>query len=226
MKNGFTDLEPNVHCFAAAIHAWAYSREEQKARRACAILSHMKYRYENQGKMECQPNVVVYTSVINACASPALESEKEECFQIAKRAFQELEQNQHQYGFPNFLTYAAFLRVCATTLELGAKRDEIVRSIFVACCEAGQVDDVVLEKLKIAAGKDMYQELVGDYRESNKSWKLPRSWTRRLRGDATSRRRRKLPNGPRNSNVKARNSSKRIKEVRELRGKFGRFSSY
>ena len=227
-KSGFNDLEPNAHCFAAAIHAWAYSLEEQKARRACAILSHMKYRYESQGKKECQPNVVVYTSVINACASPALESEKEESFLIAERALKELEQNQRQYGFPNFLTYAAFFRVCATTLEPGAARDKIVRSMFTACCEAGQVGDVVLHKLKLAASNDLYQELVGSYQQSKKSWRLPQSWTRRLQGDASTRRPRKKSNAsPRRNhkNNKTRSSSASLKEVQELRGKTGRFSS-
>ena len=227
-KSGFSELEPNAHCFAAAIHAWAYSLEEQKARRACAILSHMKYRYENQGKKECQPNVVVYTSVINACACPALESEKEESFLIAERALNELNQNQRQYGFPNFLTYAAFLRVCATTLEPGAARDETVRSMFTTCCDAGQVGDVVLRNLKLAASNHLYQELIGNYQQGNKSWRLPQSWTRRLQGDASKRRPRKKTNtGPRHNHKfnRSKKSSAKLKEVRELRGSTGRFSS-
>jgi hypothetical protein len=149
------DLDPNSHCFSAAIHAWAYSMEENKARRAYNILSHMRERHEKQGKEHCKPNCVAYTSVINACACPALKSEHDEALQIAQLAFDELLYNP-QYGHPNFLTYASFLRVCATTMPAGPERDSIARSIFDKACAEGHVGHVVIEKFKNAVSHELY----------------------------------------------------------------------
>ncbi|CAB9511104.1 Pentatricopeptide repeat-containing protein [Seminavis robusta] len=216
---GYSDLEPNAHCFGAAIHAWAYSQEEQKATRAYNILSHMRDLYEKQGKEHCKPSVVVYTSVINACANPFLEDEKEPSYQIAQTAMQELCDNQQRYGWPNFLTYAAFLQVCETTLQQ-RKRDEVVRTTFTKCCEAGQAGDIVIEKLRRAASKELYEELMidtGIEQPNTGIYSLPRSWTRRV-PSAQSR-----PKRPRKKKL-YRPERARMNEVRILRGSAGRYS--
>jgi len=219
-EEGRVDLEPNTYCFAAAIHAWAYSLEEQKARRAYNLLTHLRDRFELEGKKHCEPNVVVYTSVINACACPALESEKQEAFEIAQRTLSELDCNR-KYGQPNFLTYAAFLRVCATNLEPGPKRDEIVKPLFLRCCEEGQVADVVLDKLKLAVSDGLYQELAGIHQSEDGSWKLPKGWTKRLQGDASQRRSRKKST---HGKLVVKPEAARLQKVRVMSGSTGRFS--
>jgi hypothetical protein len=239
-------LQPNAHCFAAAIHAWAYSMELNKARRAYNILTHMRNRYENQQQQQsnsggagkrsrhnrnddCKPNVVVYTAVVNACANPVDEAERAATFEIAQLAFDELNYNP-KYGTPNFLTYTAFLKVCATCLEPGDERDGIVRSVFAQCRDAGQVGDVVMEKLQQAASPALFEELTaGLQQREDGSWILPRAWTRKMSSNVElkSRQRpaadRQQQQAPTNSK-RSRPEAARMREVRFLSGSSGHYS--
>jgi hypothetical protein len=182
--HGRVDLEPNAHCFAAAIHAWAYSMEPEKATRAYNLLQDMRKRYEQQGQQSCQPNVVVYTAALNACAKPCLPEERETAFAIAQLIMEELKLKAPKYGTANFLTYAAFLRASATTLpDIPERRDAAVRQCFEQCCQAGQVGQIVLDKLKDAASHSLYRQLLEGVEETTSSLSLPAAWTRNVKGE-------------------------------------------
>eukprot|EP00977_Amphora_coffeiformis_P008116 scaffold1818_cov162-Amphora_coffeaeformis.AAC.1 len=171
-------LRPNAYCFAAAIHAWAYSSEPQKAMRAYELLQDMRQRFEIYGQKSCRPNVVVFTSVINACVKPAAYKDKEIAFEIAQLVFEELVRSP--YGAPNFLTYAAFLHVCGTALEDEKQRDSHVRRIFGMCRQYGCVGKIVLQKLEETASQELFCELMGPY----ETWdEIPTSWKRRVKGE-------------------------------------------
>lgn len=175
--SGNTSLRPNAYCFAAAIHAWAYSSEPEKSIRANELLQDMRQRYEIYGQRSCRPNVVVFTSVINACVKPATSADRQGAFQIAQLVFDELIQSS--YGVPNFLTYAAFLHVCGTTLE-ESRRDAAVRRIFGLCRQHGCVGKIVVQKMREYASADLYEELMGGF----ENWEeMPASWKHKVKGE-------------------------------------------
>jgi hypothetical protein len=179
--HGRSDLEPNTHCFAAAIHAWAYSMQPHKAKRAYQLLQDMKERHERTGQQSCQPNVVVYTAALNACAKPCLPEERETAFGTAVLIMQELESAPTKYGTANFLTYAAFLRACATTLPASSeRRDAVVRQCFEQCCRKGHVGQIVLLKLADAASPSLYRQLLEGVEDISS---LPADWTRNVKGE-------------------------------------------
>lgn len=175
--------------FSAVIHAWARSSESQRARSAYNLLNTLTRRchdFKNSPKVakQMRPNVKTFTAVLNACSRPIDESEADEAFSIAKLTMEEL--SIGTYGRPNFLSYAAFLLVCATTLQPGAERDAIVRSTFEDCVKAGQVGQIVLEKLLLAASTDLVDELIGDYRDITGQVQIPGQWKSRIHGERAS----------------------------------------
>jgi hypothetical protein len=187
--HGRLDLEPNTHCYSAAIHAWAYSMQPNKARRAFDLLQDIRQRHERTGqKSVCQPNVVVYTAALNACAKPCLPEEREMAFDIAVLIMEELKDAPAKYGTANFLTYAAFLRVAATTLpdSTGScpaeRRDAVVQECFKQCCLNGHVGQIVLDKLADAASPSLYRQLLEGVADISFS-SLPADWTRNVKGE-------------------------------------------
>ena len=86
-----------------------------------------------------------------------------------------------QYGTPNFLTYAAYLQAIATTLDEGdSMRDDETKRIFAQCCQAGQVGEIVLVKLRKAASPGLLADLLANVKDTER---LPSSWTRNVRGE-------------------------------------------
>lgn len=122
-----------------------------------------------------------YTSVLNACARPADESEKEDAFEIAQLTMAEL--SIGTYGKPNFLSYAAYLSVCATTLEPGPHRDAEAKKTFEDCVNAGEVGQIVLEKLYTAASPALWKELIGDHLDDVGHIIIPPQWSKSLKGE-------------------------------------------
>jgi hypothetical protein len=194
--HGRADLEPNTHCFAAAIHAWAYSMQPNKARRAYDLLQDMRQRHERTGRQSvsvCEPNVVVYTAALNACAKPCLPEELDTAFGIAVLIMKELKDapGARYGGTANFLTYAAFLRACATTTLVPdstgsscppAHRDAAVQECFEECCLTGHVGQIVLDKLADAASPSLYRQLLQGVEDISVS-SLPDDWTRNVKGE-------------------------------------------
>ena len=125
-----------------------------------------------------------FTAVLNACSRPVDESESDEAFSIAKLTMAEL--SLGTYGQPNFLSYAAFLLVCATTLPYGYERDAIVKSTFEECVKAGQVGQIVLEKLHLSASPELVDELIGEFRETSGHINIPKQWKSRVQGERAS----------------------------------------
>lgn len=179
----------------AVIHSWARSSERKRARQAYQLLNIMTRRYNdarNEYKSNptkknkhryklLKPNVKTFTAVLNACARPIEDSEKGDAFAIAKLAMAEL--SVGTYGKPNFLSYAAYLAVCATTLEAGPERDAETKKVFQDCINAGQVAQIVLEKLYTAVSPEMLFELIGDHLNENGKITIPSHWNRSTKGE-------------------------------------------
>jgi hypothetical protein len=169
-------LEPNTHCFTAAIHAWARSvKEKSKASHAYKLLCELRDRYEQQqpSNDRIKPNIVSFTAVINACVCTTTHywttddddtgvdntasDERDMALKIAHLTMEELRRSP-QYGQPNFLTYAAMLRVYGTNLPPGPTRDALVRRTMVQCCQAGQLGQVVWDAFESAASWELVEQ--------------------------------------------------------------------
>jgi len=188
-------LAPNAYCFTTVIHTWARSSEKHKARQAYQLLNVMTRRYHdaksnyeliNTKKSKSrykalQPNVKTFTSVLNACARPVNDSEKEYAFAIAQLTMAEL--SVGTYGKPNFLSYAAYLSVCGTTLDVGPERDAEVKKTFEDCVRAGEVAQIVLEKLHSAASPELLHELIDDHIDFGGQITIPAHWTKSIKGE-------------------------------------------
>lgn len=167
-----------------------------------------------------KPNVVAFTAVLNACSRPVDNSERMDAFQIAQLTKAEL--SVGIYGKPNFLSYAAFLAVCATTLDIGEFRDRVVRNTFDECVEAGEMGQIVIEKLKQAASPELYEDLLGKYLNDDGSYELPRKWTVRLRGERNTETSNSVS---RKTGPLSESSKLRLKAVQRFGGKSGIYSS-
>lgn len=221
-EDGDKGLSPNVYCFTTTIHAWAKSCEKKRARSAYEILQHMRKRYMENYSKRVKPNVVAFTAVLNACSWPEDFSERQEAFQIAQLTMAEL--SLGTYDKPNFLSYAAFLSVCASTLDEGDYRDEVIRNTFVECVKAGQVGQIVMEKLKVAASHDLYDELVGKYLKDDGTYAIPRMWTLSIKGERSSDTHDLGTRIWKNMDSISESSKLRLKAVQKFGGKSGVYS--
>lgn len=140
----------------------------------------MRRRYLESHSKSLKPNVVAFTAVLNACARP-VGAERDDAFEIAQLTMEEL--HLGTFGKPNFLSYAAFLSVCSSALAPGQRRDEIVKTTFEQCKTAGQVAQIVLEKLYGAASPTLYDELVGKYIDETGYPQVPETWTASIKGE-------------------------------------------
>lgn len=177
------------------IHSWARSSEKLKARRAYHLLSVLTQRYydaksnykvqstrKNKKSVNVlKPNVKTFTSVLNACARPVSELEKSDAFALAKMTMKEL--SIGTYGRPNFLSFAAYLAVCSSTLDEGIDRDAEVKKVFDECIKAGQVGQIVLEKLHVAASPELLQQLIGSYINDRGEVAIPSHWNALTKGE-------------------------------------------
>jgi hypothetical protein len=211
------------------IHAWARSSEKQRARNAYQLLNIMTRRCNdvtNKRANQLKPNVKSFTAVLNACARPADDSEIRDAYSIAQLTMTEL--SLGRYGQPNFLSFAAFLSVCATTLEPGADRDVIVKKTFEDCINAGQVGQIVLEKLKLAASSGLFEELVRDCPNVDGQYQIPKHWKRNIRGERTASTSSDPPStkgGPSKADIISNSSKQRLKAVQQFGGMSGVFSA-
>jgi len=188
-------LAPNTYCFTTVIHSWARSSEKLKARRAYHLLNVLTQRYydaksnykvqstrKNKKSVNVlKPNVKTFTSVLNACARPVSELEKKDAFALAKMTMKEL--SIGTYGRPNFLSFAAYLAVCSSTLDEGIDRDAEVKKVFDECIKAGQVGQIVLEKLHVAASPELLQQLIGSYINDRGEVAIPSHWSALTKGE-------------------------------------------
>ena len=114
---------------------------------------------------------------------PADEFEKEDAFAIAQLTMSELLLGN--LDKPNFLSFAAYLSAISSTVAgPSERRDQIVKKAFLQCRDAGQVGQIVLDKLKVAASPGLYEDLVGQYldRETGEI-DLPANWTAFIIGE-------------------------------------------
>jgi hypothetical protein len=87
-----------------------------------------------------------------------------------------------------------FLKACANLIPLDDERRRlVVEPVFRQCCKDGQVGEIVLKQLRLAAPDDLYQKLLGGLIRPGCPVRLediPLAWRRNLREDSMKDRRR------------------------------------
>jgi hypothetical protein len=180
----------------------------------------MRKRYVQSRSKSVKPNVFAFTAVLNACALPKAESEKDDAFAIAKLTMSEL--SLGDMDKPNFLSFAAFLSAVSSTIDHCEDRDRIVEEVFEQSTKAGQVGQIVLDKLRVAASPELFSRLVGSYIDDTGDFQLPAAWTACIKGErSTSSQRMQLVTDP----IQISRSSKlRLKAAQKYGGQSGSFT--
>jgi hypothetical protein len=126
-------------------------------------------------------NCICFVSC-QACAFSKNEDDREEALQIAFRVFDWLA-NQSELD-PDSYTFTILLSVCANLLprDDGNTRFLHARGFFVACRDAGYVNDYVLRKLRQTVEEDEFLNLI-EYRTDSTAAGMPSSWTRNAKID-------------------------------------------
>lgn len=173
---GNEGVKPDSHAYNTVISAVSRSQCEDKAQKALRILREMDSLYRSGEKQneDVRPNEITYTCVLNSCAySNSSQYSKKKALDTAIFTLEELMASP--YGRPNHVTYGMFLTCCANLIPSNdeRRRNRVVEPVFLQCCKDGQVNELVLNQLRLAAPADLYEKLLG---------------TAVQRGDGTSKR--------------------------------------
>ena len=178
-KEGNTKVKPNDFSYNTVINAISKSKNEGKAQKALRLLRRMDKLYQ-AGNKEARPNEVTYTAVLNSCAFPAVPDPKTRRKALDTAIFTLEELQSSRYGQPNQVTYGTFIKACANLLDENDEfRREMIERVFRQCCKDGQVGEMVLSYLRMAAPPDLYEELLADFASSGRKLTvedLPREW--------------------------------------------------
>ena len=191
-EKGNNDMKPDAFAYNTVINAVSKSHREDKAQRALRILRTMDKLYRAGVNKGLRPNEFTYTSVLNSCAfSCGRQHTRRKALDTAIFTLEELQESP--YGNPNHVTYGMFLKACANLIPMDAERRRVVvEPVFMQCCKDGQVGEIVLKQLRLAAPDDLYQKLLGDLSQSGSTVRiedLPVEWRCNVRNEKHRKRR-------------------------------------
>ncbi|VEU36178.1 unnamed protein product [Pseudo-nitzschia multistriata] len=179
---GKIEIRPNDKTFHTVINAIAKSPNEMKAQKSLQILRRMDKLYQS-GYTGAKPNAVTYNNVLNAAASSGTSTDfktKRKALDTAIFTLQELQSSQ--YAQPTESTYSTFIEACYNLLSTDDEVElrDIIENTFEECKEDGQIGDMFLSRLREAAPKDLYEDLLSEVivanRDEVKVDDLPQSW--------------------------------------------------
>jgi len=172
-RAGNTDLEVDTILYNCVIGCLAKCNSNGMYRRARAVLDR-QIQLHDDGCQQCRPDVYGFTSVLGACAMETKERSK--AFGVAVATFQQLRHHE-EYDTPNHVTYGSMLKCCARLLPAADPlRKKWVRKVFQMAVKDGCVGDMVLSRMREAAPRDLYRELMDGVDKHN----LPNEWTRNV----------------------------------------------
>lgn len=189
---GDSEMRPNARSYCLVITAWAKSDSFDKAQRALEVLERMEGRYK-KNKINPRTGERPCSLVINACAFTSASPDAEtSVFQIAVKLMTKM-LKESDYLQPVSLTYSWFIQACSRLHIPAHIRDSNIEHAFLSCCEAGMVNNFVLNRLKVAAPEPLFKRLMspvllslpkherdkGDLKQRISLSHLPKSWTRK-----------------------------------------------
>ena len=150
-----------VQAYNVLIKAWGRSRTPESVDRADEILRQLERRWK-EGEDRLKPDVTTYSSVINSCAYySGGDSGKENALQVALRAYRQIISQSNDLE-ANSVVFGTMFKAIGKLTVVGSRRDELVRDVFVECCQMGYVDSFVLSKLRSCSSMSQYRALVLD----------------------------------------------------------------
>ena len=175
------EIMPDAFAYNTVISAISKSEKEDKAQKALRLLRKMDKLYRAGQNKGARPNEFTYTTVLNSCAFSKIggQNAKRKAMDTAIFTLEELQVSP--YGNPNHVTYGMFLKAANNLIPTSdkMKRRYVVEPVFLQCCKDGQVGEIVLKELKLAA-PEIYTHYLGKIRISGSKIRmedLPRAWT-------------------------------------------------
>lgn len=175
------EIMPDAFAYNTVISAISKSEKEDKAQKALRLLRKMDKLYRAGQNKGARPNEFTYTTVLNSCAFSKIGGQhaKRKAMDTAIFTLEELQVSP--YGNPNHVTYGMFLKAANNLIPTSdkMKRRYVVEPVFLQCCKDGQVGEIVLKELKLAA-PEIYTHYLGKIRISGSKIRmedLPRAWT-------------------------------------------------
>lgn len=191
-ESGHIELKPDALAYNTVINAIAKSDRKDKAQKALRILRTMDKLYRAGQNKDARPNEFTYTSVLNSCAFSSVggPDTRRKALDTAIFTLEELQASS--YGRPNHVTYGMFLKACANLIPTDEERRRVVvEPVFLQCCKDGQVGEIVLRQLRLAAPEDLYNKLLGDISQTGLRVTLkdlPPEWRCNVKNDTYNRR--------------------------------------
>ncbi|CAB9520004.1 Pentatricopeptide repeat-containing protein [Seminavis robusta] len=189
-ETGDEALRPNCISYSSVIHAYAVSKEPQKAQRAFALLEEMKQK--GQTDPAVRPNTVTYNSVLNACttSSPLGDhhydggTNPKSLQSIVQSLYQELIQSDDPRLKPDHFTFGTVLKACANNIFWDDPTFGMY--VFQEARRRGQVSLGVLVQLRHAVPMHVLCEFMPSqaYDRETRQFTMshiPKAWTRNVR---------------------------------------------
>ena len=125
-----------------------------------------------------RPPTVTYNNVLNACAfANHPDDVPDEILEIATQVFEE---SKKSCG-PNYITFGAYLRVISRFVKDGTKKRDLVYDIYRQCCEAGQLNKMVMRQIRQALTSSQFATLRADAVIDEKTGKYRSEYTKNAR---------------------------------------------
>ena len=172
--NGNDEMQPDGLSYNTVINAISNSRRNSKGQQALRVLRKMDQLYRG-GHKGIKPDEITYVTVLDSCAgSGDLLDDRGRAKTLDTALFVWEEFKNKAYGRPNDVAYGVLLKVCKKLLPADEhRRREIVERVFLECRGEGLVSPSVLDQLREAAPKPLYEELLGGFQAED----LPEEWT-------------------------------------------------
>jgi pentatricopeptide repeat protein len=171
---GDESLKPNEFSYSTVIHAYAISKDSDKAVAAYAVLNDMI-------AAGIQPNRVTYNSMLNCCATSTTHPE---LIDMVETVYHQLLQMKHDDG-PDHVTFGTVLKACSNLLW---KDETFAVTVFREAAEREKVSSGVLWQFRQAVQIDTFRESVGHDQAPRQWHDLPDAWTFNVRDERGTRR--------------------------------------
>mmetsp|Transcript_25423 Transcript_25423/g.60101 ORF Transcript_25423/g.60101 Transcript_25423/m.60101 type:complete len:1022 (-) Transcript_25423:741-3806(-) len=150
-----------IQAYNVLIKAWGRSCTPESVGRADEILRQLEHRSE-KGEDRLKPDITTYSSVINSAAYySGGNAGKQNALQVALRAYRRIMSQSNELE-ANSIVFGTMFKAIGKLTVVGSRRDELIRDVFVECCELGYVDAFVLSKLRSCSSMSQYRTLVLD----------------------------------------------------------------
>ena len=188
-QDGASTVQPDVVIYDAVINAFGWANNYAgKAEKCVEIFERMVELYESGRNMDSKPDIITCNSILNACAfeKATTTEEHDRIVETVVRILEEFQARAPEFGTPNHTSYSTAINAVRMHASHDASmRNELLETLFLQCCESGNVSVLVVNNLHKALPFDRFSNLLGDALMSDASndrlrfdpKKFPQEWT-------------------------------------------------